>query len=123
MKHLSNVFRAALVAVSLASIAAAPVALTGCAALGIRTPANFDERMVAGHESVAAVADMTLAAFRAGKISKDEANDALDKAQSAENDLKLAQSLRNSGDFSSAETRLAATIAALELLQSQLRMK
>ena len=123
MKHLSNVFRAALVAVSLTSILAVPSVLVGCAALGIRTPANFDERMVAGHESVAAVADMTLAAFRAGKISKDEANDALDKAQSAENDLKLAQSLRNSGDFSSAETRLAATIAALELLQSQLRMK
>lgn len=118
-------FRNLLASVMLAFVAvvAAPVALTGCAAFGVQAPSNFDERVVAGYKSVEVIADLVGALHAAGKISTEAANDSLDKAQVLNDGIDAAAALRAAGDFSNAETRLAAAISALELLQAQLRAR
>lgn len=119
--HIRKLFAAAAMAVALSTALAVPVALTGCAAFGVQAPSNFDERVVAGYKSVETAADLVAAAHAAGKISQAEANSALDRAQDASNAIGVAVDIRNAGDFSNAETRLAAAIAALEILQKELK--
>jgi len=123
VKHLSNALRAVFVGISLATMVAAPAALTGCAFFGVQRAQNFDERATAGYKAVSAIADSTLALFRAGTLTKEEANLALDEAARGSAALDLAVQLRGAGDFSQAETRLAAAIAALEMLKSELGAK
>jgi hypothetical protein len=115
--------RGLLVALFLAGTIAGPAALTGCALLGVQTPENFNERVVAGYKTVTVVADLVGTLSAAGKINVADANQALDGAQTAKDGIDAAVALRNAGDFSNAETRLSAVIAALELLQAQLEAR
>jgi hypothetical protein len=116
-------FRALFVALFLAGTIAGPAALTGCAVLGVQKPENFSERVVAGYKSVTTAADLVGALSAAGKISVADANKALDGAQTAKDGIDAAVALRNAGDFSNAETRLSAVIAALGLIQAQLEAR
>lgn len=95
--------------------------LSGCALFGVQTPETFSERVVAGYKTVETVADLVGALTAADKIGVTAANEALDSAEGLKQGIDAAVALRNAGDFSNAETRLSATIAALELLQAQLR--
>lgn len=120
---LRKLCAAAFLAAALSTSVAGPLALTGCTAFNVQTPENFDERVVAGYKLVEVAADLVTTTHAAGKISRDDANATLDKVQAASDAIAAADALKNAGDFSSAETRLTATIAALELLQAQLRAK
>lgn len=113
---------------TLTSMVAVPAALTGCAGLAVKGPQNFDQSVVAAYSSVATAADLVGAAYAAGKFgpvgsqeAMSSANSALDKVQQAAAGISAAVALQAAGDFSEAETRLAAIIAALELIQSELR--
>lgn len=112
-----------LLALMLALSPVAVLPLTGCSFFNVQTPSNFDERVVAGYKLVEVAADLVAEVHSAGKLSQADANAALDKVQQASDGIGIAVDLKNSGDFTNAETRLTATISALELLQAQLKAK
>ncbi len=120
---MKGIIHAAMVALALCVAATGPLALTGCAAFNLQTPANFDERVVAGYKLVETAADLVPKVYSSGKITQQEANAALDRIQEASNAIGVAADLKNAGDFSNADSRLTATIAALELILGQLRAK
>lgn len=124
-KNAGGFIRASMLGVLLAisAIAVTTVPLAGCQLFGVQRPSNFDERVVAGYKIVETAADLVASVHAAGKISQGEANDALDKLQQLSDGIGVAVDLKNAGDFSNADTRLNATIAALELLQAQLRAR
>jgi hypothetical protein len=116
-------FRGLLVALFLAGTIAGPAALSGCTLFGVQKPATAAESTVAAYKSVATIADLVGTLNAAGKLNDADANAALDKAQELKKGIDTAIALRNAGDFSNAETRLAATVAALELLLTELRAR
>lgn len=113
---------AAFIALSL-SLAVVTPTLTGCSLFGVQRPQGFDQQVVAGYKSVETAADLVAALNAAGKLDQAGANAALDRVQQASDGIGVAVGLHGAGDFSNADTRLAATIAALELLLSELRAK
>jgi hypothetical protein len=116
-------FRALFVALFLAGTIAGPAALTGCTLFGVQKPATAAESTVAAYKSVATIADLVGTLNAAGKLTDADANAALDKAQELKKGIDTAIALRNAGDFSNADTRLAATISALELLLAELKAR
>lgn len=124
MTRFSPYFRATMLALLIFGTGViAPLTLTGCAALGVRAPANFDQSVVAGYKSIETVADLVVVLHGAGKLDDKAANAALDRAQDGADGIAAAAAFRRVGDFSQASTRLSAATAALELLLAELRAR
>lgn len=118
---LHKMLASGLLALTLGSVAAVP--LTGCAALGLQAPQNLSEGIAAGYKGIAAAADSIGVLLDAGKLDVAAARAAHTRLSEVKKGVDLAVELRDAGDFSSAETRLAAAISALKLLQTELDAK
>lgn len=97
--------------------------LAACAAFNVPAPETFNERAVAGYSTIATAAETASALLDAGSITAEEARDVHTRLSQAKEGIDIAVALRAGGDFSNAETRLAATIAALETLRVFLRSR
>jgi hypothetical protein len=101
----------------------APAALTGCTVLGVQTAETFDERAVGAYGTVVTVIDLATALHDAGTITLDDFSDVVNQTEELKKGIDLAIALKNAGDFTDADTRLAVTIRALETLQAVLRSR
>lgn len=98
----------------------AVILLAGCQFLGIAEPATFNQRLLVGYESVAAVRESTANLFVAGKIDVDDAENLQAQADLARAGLDIAASIP---DPKAAETRLEATLIVLKGLNAYLEAK
>lgn len=120
---LRQLFAAAFVAVALSATVAGPLALSGCASLGVQRPESFDEKMVAGYKTVEAVADSTGILLASGKIDAADARNVHTQATTAKEGLDITRQIHDGGDFGSAEARLQSIIVALGAIQAYLAAK
>lgn len=107
----------------LAPFALIGLLFAGCESIGIQTPKTFNERMVAGYKTVEAISNSAGILLDGGKLSAADARNVLQSATTAKEGLDVARSIHDAGDFSSAESRLAAAIAGLTALQAYLASK
>jgi len=104
-------------------IAAAILALGGCATFGVPTAETANEKTVFAYKAVATAADSIGILLDAGKLDLEGARSAHTRLTEVKKGIDVSIELRNAGDFSQADTRLAAAIAALEILQAELDAK
>lgn len=101
----------------------ATFALVGCKAFNVYVPETFNERVTAGYSTVTGAAELTGALLDAGTISAEDARNVHTTLTNLKGGIDLAVSIHASGDFSTAEARLDATIAALEELRRYLNSR
>lgn len=96
--------------------------LTGCASLGVPQPQTFNQRAAAATASVNTASQSVLTLLQARKITPDESDRYIDRAEDAQQAIDFARSIyaANPGE---AEDRLAATIAALTILTAELEKR
>jgi hypothetical protein len=105
-----------------AAVVTGPLALTGCAALGVEKPQNFEERLAGGYATVSAIRASGQQLALAGKIGKADAQDIQAQADTARAALDITAQIHDT-DPTAAENRLNATIIALTALQAYLASK
>lgn len=124
MNRITKTIASGFLALSLTGVVVAgPLALTGCALFGVPVAQNFDERVVAGYASVAAAADMTGVLMDAGQLTPADARNVHTQLINLKEGVDVAVAIKQSGDLSNAETRLTATIAALNILKGYLNSR
>ena len=123
MNKVKKMVASGLVALALGTVTLGPAALTGCAAMGVYTPETFNERVVASYKTIEAAAVSVGTLLDSGNLGAADARNAHTTLATMKEAVDVAVQLQSSGDFSSAETRLAATITALEALEVSLRSK
>lgn len=124
MTTLSKFIRPIVIGLTLA-VGTVTVAgpLTGCAAFGVVKPESFNEKVIAAEKTIEGAAELTLALFNGDRLSESDAKNVLAQLVTLKEGVNVARQLRKAGDFSNAETRLAATIQALTILQGYLRAR
>lgn len=98
-------------------------ALAGCATFGIPPADTPNEKTVFAYKAVATAADVVGILLDAETITAAEARSIHTRLSQAKEGIDVSIQLREAGDFSNAETRLAAAIAALEIIQAELDAK
>jgi hypothetical protein len=106
-----------------ALIMGAVIALAGCATVGVPVAETTSEKIVFAYKAVATAADTIGILFDAGKVDREEARAFHTRLTQSKQGIDTVVQLRDAGDFSNAETRLAAIISALTILQSELDAK
>lgn len=96
--------------------------LAGCAALGLPTPATFNEKALAAYGTVQEIVKDGDTLLAAKKLSPDDAQNVLTQALNARNGIDIARSIYKS-DSLAGTTKLTATITVLTALQSYLATK
>lgn len=123
MTTFRSTFSAAWLALALCFAVVGPLALTGCATIGIHAPEDFNERMVAGYATVQAIADSAALLLDAGEITAADARNIHTQATTAKEGLDIARQIHDGGDITTAEGRLTAIITGLTAIQAYLRSK
>lgn len=114
MKQLSNLFRAACLAVV--------VQFAGCATLGLPTAETFNQKLAVGYGTVTAVRNTATALFLSEKITIEDAENVQQHADTARAGLDVASSVQLI-DPTTAEKRLSASLTMLRSLQDFLMSK
>ena len=121
-----NTFRkltaAAVMALSLTTIVAAPLLLTGCPQLGLVRPQGFEASLTAAYQSVTTGANLVGSALDAGKISAADARNAHTTLTNLKEGLDIADQI-HATDATAGEQRLKATIAGIDALIAYLGSK
>jgi hypothetical protein len=95
------------------------VLLAGCASLGMPTPKSYTERLASGYSSVASVRTSATILLNGGVIGSSDAENIQKQADVAREGLDVARSLTGAA----AETKLDATLLALQAAQNYLCAK
>lgn len=98
------------------------VLLTGCSLLGVPQPQTFNQRAAAATASVNTASQTVLTLLQARKITPDESDRYIDRAEEAQGAIDLARSI-HATDPTGAEDRLALTIKALQVLTAELEKR
>ena len=98
------------------------VLLSACAPIGVSAPQTFDERLAAGIATAFAVRTSSVALFRQGLMSADDAQRVQAQADTAREALEAAKEL-HATDRAAGDARLAAETAALQRLQMHLNSR
>ena len=112
----------ALAMIATATIAV-PAMLTGCPAIDVRAPQTFNERAVAGYQTISGATDIVSTLLAAGTIDAADARNAHDSLTLAKQAIDIASAIAASGDLATAEGRLNATLTGLNALDTYLRSK
>lgn len=96
------------------------VICTACAALGLETPATFDQRAYAAEATVVQVRKSAAVLLNAKKIDVEDAENALKQTDLAAQGIKIARALP---DPTQKENRLTAIVAILTAIQTYLAAK
>jgi hypothetical protein len=94
-----------------------------CATNNLATPATLVERIGYANSQVTAVAKTTEIAFRASKLSNEEARHVLDLSKKSAEVLDLATMFVTTGDLSSAEAQLNLVTTMLAALEQYLQTR
>lgn len=97
-------------------------ALAGCALLGVPAPENFQERAAAATISVNTASQTVLTLLQARKITPDESDRYIDRAEEAQTAINLVRSIYAERP-TEAEDRLAAIITGLQVLTAELEKR
>jgi hypothetical protein len=98
------------------------VLLTGCASLGVPAPQDFQERAAAATVSVNTASQTALTLLQARKITPDESDRYVDRAEELQSAIDLARSI-HAANPAEAQDRLSAAIAALTILTAELERR
>lgn len=98
------------------------VALVACQSLGVLPADTFDKKVAAAYATVSTVAESTLILYRAGKVSKDEADAVAKQLRTTLEGIQAADTLARH-DIGAAQTRLGAMISVLTALQAMIATK
>lgn len=93
--------------------------LAGCASLGVPQADTFNKKAAAAVQTVNAASQLTLTLLQARKITPDENDAYIARAEQAQHAINLTRQL-HATDPASAEDRLAQVIAGLAILQTEL---
>jgi hypothetical protein len=96
--------------------------LAACSTLGIPPADTFNKKAAAAVVSVNTASQATLTLLQARKISPDESDRYIDRAEEAQNGINVARSL-HAVDPAGATDKLNLTIAALQLLIAELEAR
>lgn len=96
--------------------------LAACSTLGIPPADTFNKKAAAAVVSVNTASQVTLTLLQARKISPDESDRYIDRAEEAQNGINAARSL-HAVDPAGAADKLNLTIAALQLLIAELEAR
>jgi hypothetical protein len=95
---------------------------TSCAQLGLPTAQTFNQKLAVGYGTVTTARNTAATLLTAGKITADDAQNVQNQADNIRAGLDIARQM-NKTDPTGAGTKLDATIAALQLLQTYLTSK
>lgn len=98
------------------------VTFSGCAALGVPAADTFNKKAAAATQSVNAASQMTLTLLQARKITPDEADAFIDRAEEAQQAVDFARSIY-ANDPAGGQDALAKAIAVLTVLTSELERR
>lgn len=96
--------------------------LAACSTLGVPAPQTFNERAAAATVTANSASRTSLTLLRAHKISPDESDRFIDRAEEAQSVIDTARAIyaMNPGE---AENRLSTTIAVLQVLVTELEAR
>lgn len=98
------------------------VLLTACATLNVPAPSTFNQKVYAAYKSEDAAVQTVTTLYSAGKISKEQAQKFHDRAVELKDGIGIADRVHTS-DPTAGDDKLAAAIAALTALQSELQAR
>lgn len=96
--------------------------IVGCAALGVPTADTFNKKAAGAVQTVNAASQLTLTLLQARKITPDENDAYIARAEQAQHAITVTRGL-HATDPQGAEDRLALIIASLTILQSELEAR
>jgi hypothetical protein len=103
------------------AFAALAMVLAGCQTLGnpVAQADSFSKKIILANSTIEATATNITTLVSSGKLSKDEAQDAINALDNASSAVDLARKTYNQNP-KDAESRLSLTLAALTTLQAEL---
>ncbi len=96
--------------------------LAACANLGVQSPATFNQKVLAAHATVTAIANSASTLRAAGKLSDADRDNVVASLRSAEAGIDIATMTYKTNAQAGAD-KLAATITVLTALQTYLATK
>lgn len=96
--------------------------LTACASLGVPLADTFNKQAAAAVSSVNAASQLSLTLLQARKITPDESDAYIDRAEDAQEAIDLTRSIRST-DPAGAQDRLDAIIRSLQILTAELEAR
>ena len=96
--------------------------LTACASLGVQAPATFNQKALAAHATVTAIANSAATLRTAGKLSDADRDNVVSTLRSAEAGIDMAV-LTYKTNAQAGSDKLTATITVLTALQTYLATK
>jgi hypothetical protein len=97
--------------------------LTACAALSVPPADTFNKRAAAATATVNTVSQTALTLLQARKITPDESDRYIDRAEEAQRSIDLARSIYAEDPMDDGQARLAAVIRALQVLTAELEAR
>ena len=105
-----------------ASFLALALLLVGCGALGVQAPITFHERALAATATVNTASQAALTLLQARKITPDQSDAYIDRAEDAQEAIDLARGIYAANPVD-AESRLELTIQLLQMLTAELEQR
>lgn len=96
--------------------------IVGCAALGVPAADTFNKKAAGAVQTVNAASQLSLTLLQARKITPDESDSYIARAEQAQHAIDLTRQL-HATDPTGANDRLAQIIVGLTLLQSELEAR
>lgn len=96
--------------------------MIACAQLGVDSPATFNQKAVAAHQTVEGIAKLSLTLHQAGKLSEADRTNIVSTLRTAEQGVDLA-TIAAKTDPAGGLSKLNASIAVLTALQAYLATK
>lgn len=110
------------IATSYTSILLLALCIAGCSTFGIPPADTFNKKAAAAVTSVNTASQLSLTLLQARKISPDESDRYIDRAEEAQKGIDLARSV-HSADPAAAVDQLDLTIKALQVLLAELEQR
>jgi len=98
------------------------MAITACSSLGVSAPQTFNQKALAAHSTVTAIANSASALRAAGKLSDGDRDNIVATLRSAEAGIDMATLTAKTNPAAGAD-KLSASIAVLTALQTYLATK
>lgn len=97
--------------------------LTACAALSVPPADTFNKRAAAATATVNTVSQTALTLLQARKITPDESDSFIDRAEEAQKAIDVARSVYANDPMDDGQERLAAIIRVLQILTAELEAR
>lgn len=99
------------------------ILLTACAALSVPPADTFNKRAAAATATVNTVSQTALTLLQSHKITPDESDRYIDRAEEAQEAIDVARAIYENDPMDDGQARLAAVIRALTILTAELEAR